>query len=42
MIVAFSASILALIAASITFSIMTVRRRWMLEDLCAIEVKEKG
>ncbi|MCW8333653.1 MotA/TolQ/ExbB proton channel family protein [Vibrio paucivorans] len=40
MIVAFSASILALIAASITFSIMTVRRRWMLEDMCVIEVKE--
>lgn len=42
MIVAFSASILALIAASITFSIMTVRRRWMLEDMCMIEVKEKN
>ncbi len=42
MIVAFSASILALIAASITFSIMTVRRRWMLEDMCEIEVKEQN
>ncbi|OBT16317.1 hypothetical protein A9264_11800 [Vibrio sp. UCD-FRSSP16_10] len=41
MIVAFSASILALIAASITFSIMTIRRRWMLEDMCAIELKEQ-
>ncbi|WP_116870113.1 MotA/TolQ/ExbB proton channel family protein [Vibrio splendidus] len=42
MIVAFSASILALIAASITFSIMIVRRRWMLEDMCAIEAKEQS
>ncbi|PSW18197.1 biopolymer transporter ExbD [Photobacterium sanctipauli] len=42
MIVAFSASILSLIAASITFSIMTVRRRWMLEDMCMIEEKEQA
>lgn len=39
MIVAFSASILALIAASITFSVMTVRRRWLLQDMVRIEVK---
>ncbi|GAD79582.1 MotA/TolQ/ExbB proton channel family protein [Vibrio ezurae] len=39
MIVAFSASILALIAASVTFSIMTVRRRWLLQDMVRIEVK---
>ncbi|GAL20515.1 hypothetical transporter PduT for various metalloporphyrins [Vibrio maritimus] len=39
MIVAFSASILALIAASITFSVMTVRRRWLLQDMVGIEVK---
>ncbi|MGF1694342.1 MotA/TolQ/ExbB proton channel family protein [Vibrio lamellibrachiae] len=41
MIVAFSASILSLIAASLTFSIMTVRRRWLLEDMCKIEQSMK-
>jgi biopolymer transport protein ExbB/TolQ len=35
--VAFSAVILALISASITFVILTVRRRWMLQELRAIE-----
>lgn len=35
--VAFSAVILALIAAAITFFVLTVRRRWLLQDLRAIE-----
>lgn len=42
MIVAFSASILSLIAASLTFSIMTIRRRWLLEDMCKIEQSAKN
>lgn len=33
LVVAFSAVILALVAASITFFILTVRRRWLLEEL---------
>ncbi|WP_282338125.1 MULTISPECIES: MotA/TolQ/ExbB proton channel family protein [Pseudomonas] len=37
LVVAFSAVILALIAASITFFILTVRRRWLLQELRAIE-----
>ncbi|PWR18237.1 MotA/TolQ/ExbB proton channel family protein [Zavarzinia compransoris] len=37
MAVAFSAVILALVAASIAFAVLTVRRRWLLEDLRAIE-----
>ncbi len=37
MVVAFSAVIVALIAASITFCIMTVRRRWLLQDLRLVE-----
>ena len=39
--VAFSAVILALVSASITFFILTVRRRWLLEELRAIE-REQG
>jgi len=35
--VAFSAVILALVAAVITFFVLTVRRRWLLQDLRAIE-----
>ncbi|WP_211099105.1 MotA/TolQ/ExbB proton channel family protein [Azospirillum brasilense] len=35
--VAFSAVILALVAASIAFFILTFRRRWLLEDLRAVE-----
>lgn len=35
--VAFSAVILALISASITFAVLTVRRRWLLEELRSIE-----
>lgn len=37
LVVAFSAVILALIAASITFLILTVRRRWALQELRDIE-----
>ncbi|MPZ39809.1 MAG: MotA/TolQ/ExbB proton channel family protein [Rhizobiales bacterium] len=39
LVVAFSAVILALISASITFVILTVRRRWLLQELRAIECK---
>lgn len=37
MVAAFSAVILALLAASICFFILTVKRRWLLEDLRQIE-----
>jgi len=37
LVVAFSAVILALVAASITFFILTIRRRWLLEELRAVE-----
>ena len=37
LVVAFSAVILALVAASITFFVLTVRRRWLLEELRALE-----
>jgi len=37
MVAAFSAVILALLAASICFFVLTVRRRWLLLDLRAIE-----
>lgn len=37
LVVAFSAVILALVAASITFFVLTVRRRWLLLELRAIE-----
>lgn len=37
LVVAFSAVILALIAASITFFILTIRRRWLLEELREFE-----
>jgi biopolymer transport protein ExbB/TolQ len=40
LVVAFSAVILALISASITFVILTVRRRWLLQELRAIEKSE--
>jgi len=36
-VIAFSAVILALIASSITFFVLTVRRRWLLQELRAIE-----
>jgi biopolymer transport protein ExbB/TolQ len=34
---AFSAVILALVTASITFAVLTVRRRWLLQELRAVE-----
>lgn len=37
LVVAFSAVILALIAASITFLVLTIRRRWLLQELRAAE-----
>ena len=37
MVVAFSSVILALVSASLTFFIMTVRRRWLLEELRQLE-----
>ena len=39
LVVAFSSVILALVAASITFFIYTVRRRWLLEELRSIETE---
>ncbi|MFT3691355.1 MotA/TolQ/ExbB proton channel family protein [Paenirhodobacter sp.] len=41
LVVAFSAVILALVAASICFLVLTVRRRWLLSELRAIE-RERG
>lgn len=37
LVIAFSAVILALLSASITFFILTIKRRWLLEDLRQIE-----
>jgi len=37
LVVAFSAVILALVSASITFFILTIRRRWLLQELRQIE-----
>ncbi|EIK51957.1 hypothetical protein YO5_09895 [Stutzerimonas stutzeri TS44] len=37
LVVAFSAVILALVAASIAFFVLTVRRRWLLQELRVIE-----
>lgn len=43
MVVAFSSVILALVSASLTFFIMTVRRRWLLEELRQLErLQEAG
>jgi len=41
LVVAFSAVILSLLSASITFFILTIKRRWLLEDLRTIE-KQQG
>lgn len=41
LVVAFSSVILALIAASIAFFVMTIRRRWMLQELVAIETARR-
>ena len=37
LVVAFSAVILALVAAAITFFVLTIRRRWLLEELRGFE-----
>ncbi|MEI2417002.1 MotA/TolQ/ExbB proton channel family protein [Orrella sp. JC864] len=42
MVAAFSAVILALLAASICFFILTIRRRWLLQDLRRIERQRQG
>lgn len=42
LVVAFSAVVLALISASIAFLILTIRRRWLLQDLRAIERGQGG
>lgn len=43
MVVAFSSVIVALVAASITFFILTVRRRWLLQELRTVErAQEQG
>lgn len=42
LVVAFSSVILALIAASISFFVYTIRRRWLLEELRAIETQSEG
>ena len=40
--IAFSAVILALIAASITYWVVNVRRRWLAEELVAIELQRSA
>lgn len=42
LVVAFSAVILALVAASISYFILTVRRRWLLQELRVIERTGEG
>ncbi|KAF1687965.1 biopolymer transporter ExbD [Pseudoxanthomonas broegbernensis] len=42
LVVAFSSVILALVAASIAFLVLTVRRRWLLEEMRAIERGGEG
>lgn len=37
MVVAFSSVILALVAASLTYLVLTVRRRWLLQELRMFE-----
>lgn len=39
LVVAFSSVILALVAASISFFVYTIRRRWLLEELRAVETE---
>ncbi|SPL69991.1 MotA/TolQ/ExbB proton channel family protein [Acinetobacter stercoris] len=41
MVVAFSSVIMSLVAASITFFILVIRRRWLLEELRNFERKQK-
>lgn len=42
LVVAFSAVILALVSASITFFVLTVRRRWLLQELRAFERRREA
>lgn len=42
MVAAFSSVILALIAASICYVVLTVRRRWLLQDLRELERQREG
>ncbi|KRW62121.1 MotA/TolQ/ExbB proton channel family protein [Pseudomonas sp. TTU2014-080ASC] len=42
LVVAFSAVIVALLAASISFFILTIRRRWLLQELRAIERQQEA
>ncbi|BBK44315.1 hypothetical protein STVA_43350 [Allostella vacuolata] len=42
LVVAFSAVILALVAASIAFFVLTIRRRWLLQELRTIERGREG
>ncbi|MEX6724909.1 MotA/TolQ/ExbB proton channel family protein [Parapedomonas caeni] len=41
LVIAFSSVILALVAASISFFVYTIRRRWLLEELLALETAGK-
>ena len=42
MVVAFAGVTLALIAASLTFAVLNIRRRWLLEELRLIEREKEG
>lgn len=42
LVVAFSSVILALIAASVSFFVYTIRRRWLLEELRSIEIASEA
>ncbi|MFC7049990.1 MotA/TolQ/ExbB proton channel family protein [Emcibacter nanhaiensis] len=42
MVVAFAGVTLALIAASLTFAVLNIRRRWLLEELRLIEREREG
>ncbi len=42
MVVAFSSVILALVAASLTYLVLTVRRRWLLQELRLFERQQEA
>lgn len=42
LVVAFSAVIIALLAAAIAFTVLTIRRRWLLEELAALLAADPG
>lgn len=42
LVLAFSAVILALVSASIAFLVLTIRRRWLLQELRAVERAREG